>query len=77
MSGPPRTRPESADRAVQPQQLLARQRLGPRQQAPARSSTAAISRFSSSVSVRMRSVSISSISVPSKKSPGLSGATCG
>ena len=41
--------------------------------APARSSTAAIAPFSSSVSVRIRSVSISSISVPSKKSPGLSG----
>ena len=43
----------------------------------ARSSDAAISRFSSSVSVRIRSESISSISVPSKKSPGLSGAMVG
>src|SRR5262249_18346137 len=45
--------------------------------ARARSSTAAIACFSSSVSVRIRSVSISSISAPSKKSPGLSGATRG
>ena len=36
-----------------------------------------ISRFSSSVMVMMRSARISSISVPSNKSPGLSGAICG
>ena len=35
------------------------------------------SRFSASVIVSTRSVSISSISVPSKKSPGLSGAISG
>ena len=45
--------------------------------ARARSSTAAIAAFSSSVRVMIRSVRISSISVPSKSSPGLSGAIWG
>ena len=45
--------------------------------ARARGSPSAIACFSSSVRVRTRSVSISSISVASKKSPGLSDATCG
>src|SRR5580692_67529 len=43
----------------------------------ARSSPLRTSAFSSSVKVMMRSVSISSISVPSKRSPGLSGAISG
>ena len=43
----------------------------------ARSSDCRISRFSSSVMVRIRSESISSISVPSNRAPGLSGAICG
>src|SRR5579864_40365 len=43
----------------------------------ARASEYRISRFSSSVIVIMRSARISSISVPSKRSPGLSGAICG
>src|SRR5277367_3963538 len=43
----------------------------------ARSSDSRISRFSSSVRVMMRSDSISSISAPSNKSPGLSGAIWG
>src|SRR5680860_329303 len=42
-----------------------------------RGSVAAISRFSSSVMARMRKERISSISVPSNKSPGLSGAISG
>src|SRR5271155_388709 len=43
----------------------------------ARSSDSRISRFSSSVRVMMRNESISSISAPSNKSPGLSGAIWG
>lgn len=42
-----------------------------------RSSVCRISSFSSSVMVRMRSVRISSISLLSNKSPGLSGAISG
>ena len=49
-----------------------RSRILPRMASPAR-----ISCFSASVSVSTRRVSISSISVPSKKSPALSGRNCG
>src|SRR6266568_4855447 len=43
----------------------------------ARSSPCRISSFSSSVNVMIRRVRISSISVPSQREPGLSGAICG
>src|SRR5215469_16892607 len=44
---------------------------------PSRGSARRISSFSASDMVRTRSVRISSISVPSKRSPGLSSAICG
>ena len=48
-----------------------------RRSARARASVAAISCFSVSVIARIRKVRISSISVPSNRSPGLSGAMAG
>ena len=62
---------------VQPHEVGLAQLLGALQQLSGPFVARSISRFSASLSVRIRSESISSISVPSKKSPGLSGATVG
>ena len=73
-----RREPELADRAVQPHQLLRRERLACAPGSRARAGRPPASRaFSSSVRARMLRISSWSISPPSNRSPGLSGAICG
>ena len=74
----PLTGRKTAQRAVQFQQVLFRHLLGSLEDGHAPGSPPArISFFSSSVSVKMRRLRISSISVESKRSPALSGAISG
>ena len=74
---PAAPRAERADRAVQPFEQLGRHASTRSMISAARGSVARASRFSSSVSVSVRRLRISSISVASNRSPGLSGAMPG
>ena len=68
---------QAANGPMQLRKLFRRHGFSAFQDLRPRPPPARTSRFSSSLNVSMRSVSISSISVPSKKSPALSGAICG
>ncbi len=68
---------EPAECPVQPEHLFVAERLGAGQDGAGPLVHGGHRRFSSSVKVMIRSVRISSISVPSKSSPGLSGAIWG
>ena len=72
-----RPRAHRSTRTVQAHELLARERLGALEDLAGARVARALSAFSSSVSARMFSVSSSSISPPSNRSPGLSGAIRG